>query len=124
LLVRSLAVNFQEVVHSDRTGRQNYAAAARKFSTTPKKVAKWVKRFRAEGLDSVTAPQDLFHRTAKLRKPHATPSKVLRRQRYTARTHVWETWGLWLGPRFAFVGRGSFLSIVGTTTLERCFRTA
>src|SRR5262252_439203 len=33
----------------------------------------------------VTAPQDLFHRTAKLRKPHATPSEVLRRQRYTGK---------------------------------------
>jgi hypothetical protein len=34
-------------------GGQSYAAAVCKFNTTPKTVAKWVKRFRAEGVDGL-----------------------------------------------------------------------
>ena len=87
----ALAVSFQEVVHSARTGNSEVAkhqrfaenrmdthknapltpkgreamvrsvtenglskaAAARQFNTTPKTVAKWVERFRAEGVDDL-----------------------------------------------------------------------
>jgi transposase InsO family protein len=61
-------------------------AAARQFNTTPKTVAKWVKRFRAEGVDGL---QD---RSSKpLSSPDQTPPatcaaiEVLRRQRYTGK---------------------------------------
>ena len=60
------------------------AAAAHQFNTTPKTVAKWVERFRAEG---VTGLQDRSSR------PHSSPSQTtpaqcaaiegLRRQRHT-----------------------------------------
>jgi transposase InsO family protein len=59
------------------------AAAARRFNTTPKTVAKWVERFRAEGVDG------LRDRSS---KPHSSPGQTppatcaaveaLRRQRY------------------------------------------
>ena len=62
------------------------AAAARQFNTTPKTVAKWVDRFRAEGVDGL---QDRSSR------PLSSPSQTapaacaaveaLRRQRFTAK---------------------------------------
>ena len=62
------------------------AAAARQFNTTPKTVAKWVARFRAEGVDG------LRDRSS---KPFSSPSQTapatcaaveaLRRQRYTGK---------------------------------------
>jgi len=52
-------------------GVQSYAAAARKFNTTPKTVAKWVECFRAEGVDGLRDRSS----TAKLRKPRATPTR-------------------------------------------------
>jgi transposase InsO family protein len=62
------------------------AAAARQFNVTPKTVAKWVKRFRAEGVDG------LRDRSS---RPHSLPSQTpaaacaaveaLRRQRYTGK---------------------------------------
>jgi transposase InsO family protein len=62
------------------------AAAARRFNTTPKTVGKWVKRFRAEGVNGL---QD---RSSKpLSSPGQTPPatcaaiEVLRRQRYTGK---------------------------------------
>jgi transposase InsO family protein len=58
-------------------------AAARQFNTTPKTVAKWVERFRAEGVDG------LHDRSSKpLSSPSQTPPatcaavEALRRQRY------------------------------------------
>ncbi len=52
------------------------ADAAYQFNTTPKTVAKWVKRFRAEvWRGCVIVPQGLFHCRAKLRWPHAQPSR-------------------------------------------------
>jgi transposase InsO family protein/transposase-like protein len=65
-------------------GGLSRAAAAHQFHTTPKTVAKWVERFRAEG---VTGLQDRSSR------PHSSPSQTtpaqcaviegLRRQRHT-----------------------------------------
>ena len=62
------------------------AAAARQFNTTPKTVAKWVKRFRADGVDG------LRDRSS---RPHSLPSQTrpstcavveaLRRQRHTGK---------------------------------------
>jgi transposase InsO family protein len=62
------------------------AAAARQFNTTPKTVAKWVERFRAEGADG------LRDRSS---RPHSLPSQTppatcavveaLRRQRHTGK---------------------------------------
>jgi transposase InsO family protein len=60
------------------------AATARKYNTTPKTVAKWVKRFRAEGVDGL---RDRSSRplSSDSQTPQATCVAVeaLRRQRYT-----------------------------------------
>src|SRR5215813_1241941 len=51
----------EEMMRAVVNGVQSYAAAARKFNTTPKTVAKWVKCFRAEGVDGLcNHSQDLF----------------------------------------------------------------
>ena len=67
-------------------GELSTAAAARRFKTTPKTVAKWVGRFRAEGVDG------LRDRSS---RPHFSPSRTaqatcaaveaLRRQRHTGK---------------------------------------
>ena len=67
-------------------GGLSKAAAARQFNTTPKTVGKWVKRFRAEGVDG------LRDRSS---RPHSLPSQTapatcamveaLRRQRHTGK---------------------------------------
>jgi transposase InsO family protein/DNA-binding transcriptional regulator YiaG len=67
-------------------GGLSKAAAARQFNTTPKTVAKWVARFRAEGVDG------LRDRSS---RPHSLPSQTapatsaaiatLRRQRHTGK---------------------------------------
>jgi transposase InsO family protein len=62
------------------------AAAARQFNVTPKTVAKWVTRFRAEGVDGL---RDRSSRPHSL--PGQTPAaacaavEALRRQRYTGK---------------------------------------
>lgn len=68
-------------------GGLSHAAAAQAFHTTPKTVAKWVSRFRAEGADA------LRDRSS---RPHSSPSQtpdaisrqveILRRQRRTQQT--------------------------------------
>src|ERR1700748_655512 len=65
-------------------GGQNASATARKYNTSPKTVAKWVNRFRAEGVDG------LRDRSSKpLSSDSQTPQtlcdaiEVLRRQRDT-----------------------------------------
>src|SRR3984893_13377558 len=67
-------------------GGLSCATVARRFNTTPKTVAKWVKRFRAEGVDG------LRDRSS---RPHSLPSQTapatcatveaLRRQRHTGK---------------------------------------
>jgi transposase InsO family protein len=62
------------------------AAAARQFNTTPKTVAKWVERFRAEGVhglrDRSSRPRSLPSQTT---PATAAAVEALRRQRYTAK---------------------------------------
>src|SRR5258705_7018899 len=76
----------EAMVRSVVEGGLNKAAAARHFNTTAKTVAKWVKRFRAEGVDG---SRDRSSR------PHSLPSQTapatysvieaLRRQRHTGK---------------------------------------
>jgi transposase InsO family protein len=75
-------------------GGMSKAAAARKFNTTPKTVAKWVNRFLAEGVDGL---RDRSSRPVS--SPSETPLgtrervEVLRRQRYTGK-HIANELGL------------------------------
>jgi transposase InsO family protein len=76
----------EAMVRSVVEGRLSKAAAARQFNVTSKTVAKWIKRFRAEGVDG------LRDRSS---RPHSLPSQTpvatcaaveaLRRQRYTGK---------------------------------------
>ena len=76
----------EAMVRSVVEGRLNKAAAARQFNTTPKTVAKWVERFRAEGVEGL---RDRSSRP--LSSPSQTPAatcaavEVLRRQRHTGK---------------------------------------
>jgi transposase InsO family protein len=76
----------EEMVRSVVDGGLSYAAAARKFNTTPKTVAKWVNRFRAEGVDGL---RDRSSRplSSDSQTPLATCDaiEVLRRQRHTGK---------------------------------------
>ena len=76
----------EAMVRSVIEGGQTKAAAAHQFNTTAKTVAKWVERFRAEGVDG------LRDRSS---RPHSLPSQTppatcavveaLRRQRHTGK---------------------------------------
>ena len=74
----------EQMVHCVVDGGLSSAATARKYNTTPKTVAKWVKRFRAEGVDGL---RDRSSRplSSDSQTPQATCDGVeaLRRQRYT-----------------------------------------
>src|SRR6201986_5030703 len=67
-------------------GGLSKAAVARQFNVTPKTVAKWAERFRAEGVDGL---RDRSSRPVSL--PSQTPAaacaavEALRRQRYTGK---------------------------------------
>jgi len=67
-------------------GGLSKGAAARRFNTTPKTVAKWVNRFKAEGVDGL---RDRSSRplSSPVQTPPATCGVVeaLRRQRYTGK---------------------------------------
>jgi len=73
-------------VRSVVEGGLSHAVGARQFNTTPKTVAKWVKRFSTEGVDGLrdrsSRPHSLPGQT-----PAATCATVeaLRRQRYTGK---------------------------------------
>jgi len=76
----------EEMVRSVVQGGLSKAAAARKFNTTPKTVAKWVERFRTEGVNG------LRDRSSKpLSSPNQTSQatcaavEALRRQRYSGK---------------------------------------
>jgi len=74
----------EQMVRAVVEGGLSPADAAEQFNTTPKTVAKWVRRFRSEGVDG------LCDRSS---KPHSSPREIplttrnsverLRRQRYT-----------------------------------------
>src|SRR3977135_4128323 len=68
------------------------AAAARQFNTTPKTVAKWVERFRAEGVDGLrdrsSRPLSLPSQTV---PATCAVVEALRRQRYTGKQIAVET---------------------------------
>ena len=70
------------------------AAAARQFNTTPKTVAKWVERFRAEGVDGLhdrsSRPLSLPSQTV---PATAAAIEALRPQRYTAKQIAAEVGG-------------------------------
>jgi transposase InsO family protein len=74
------------MVHAVVDGGLSCAAAARKFNTTPKTVAKWLNRFRAEGVDGL---RDRSSRplSSDSQTPQATCDtiEVLRRQRHTGK---------------------------------------
>jgi transposase len=59
------------MVRSVVEGGLSAATAANQFNTTPKTVAKWVKRFRAEGVEGLRA---------RLSRPHSSPSQAVARQ--------------------------------------------
>src|SRR5260370_22723385 len=67
-------------------GGLSKAAAARQFNTTPKTVAKWVERFRIEGVDGLrdrsSRPLSLPSQTA---PATCAAVEALRRQRYTGK---------------------------------------
>jgi transposase-like protein len=76
----------EEMVRSVVDDRLSQAAAARRFNTTPKTLAKWVGRFMAEGVDGL---RDRSSRPLSL--PNQIPLAIcdaveaLRRQRYTGK---------------------------------------
>jgi transposase InsO family protein len=76
----------EDMVRAVVDGGLSKAIAARRFNTTPKTVAKWVERFRREGVDGL---RDRSSRP--LSSPSQTPQatrdavEVLRRQRYTGK---------------------------------------
>ena len=58
-------------------GGLSNAAAARQFNTTPKTVAKWVKRFRAEGVEGLRDRSSRpLSSPSQTRRPHAPPSRL------------------------------------------------
>src|ERR1700722_11063156 len=82
----------EAMVHVVVDGGLSKAAAARQFNTTPKTVAKWVERFRAEGVDGLrdrsSRPLSLPSQTA---PATCAVVEALRRQRYTGRQIAVET---------------------------------
>ena len=76
----------EAMVRSVIEGGLSKAAAARQFNTTPKTVAKWVERFRQEGVEGLrdhsSRPLSLPSQTA---LATCAAIEVLRRQRHTGR---------------------------------------
>jgi transposase InsO family protein len=82
----------EAMVRSVVEGGLGQADAADQFNTTPKTVAKWVKRFRAEGVDGLrdrsSRPHSLPSQTA---PATCTVIEALRRQRRTGKQIAAET---------------------------------
>ena len=82
----------EAMVRSVVEGGLSQADAAYQFNTTPKTVAKWVKRFRAEGVDGLrdrsSRPHSLPSQTA---PATCTVIEALRRQRHTGKQIAAET---------------------------------
>src|SRR5260370_6771070 len=76
----------EAMVRSVIEGGLTKAAAAGQFNTTPKTVAKWVERFRAEGVDGLrdrsSRPLSLPSQTA---PATCAVVEALRRQRHTGK---------------------------------------
>ena len=76
----------EAMVRSVIEGGLSKAAAARQFKITPKIVAKWVERFRAEGVDGLrdrsSRPLSLPSQTA---PATCAVVEALRRQHYTGK---------------------------------------
>ncbi len=76
----------EALVRSVVEGGLSKAAAARQFNTTAKTVAKWVERFRVEGVDGLrdrsSRPLSLPNQTAPAK---CAAVEVLRRQRHTGK---------------------------------------
>ena len=82
----------ETMVRSVVEGGLSQADAAYQFNTSPKTVAKWVKRFRAEGVDGLrdrsSRPHSLPSQTA---PATCTVIEALRRQRHTGKQIAAET---------------------------------
>jgi transposase len=76
----------EAMVRSVIEGALSKAAAARQFNTTPKTAAKWIERFRAEGVDGLrdrsSRPLSLPSQTA---PATCTVVEALRCQRHTGK---------------------------------------
>ena len=74
----------EQMVRSVVDGGLSKAAAARRYNSTPKTIAKWVNRFRAEGVHGLRDRSSRPFSSAS-QTPQATCDavEVLRRQRYT-----------------------------------------
>jgi len=76
----------EAMVRSVVEGGLSQAGAADLFNTTPKTVAKWVKRFRAEGVDGLRDRSSRPHSSPSQTPPATCTSvEVLRRQRRTGK---------------------------------------
>ena len=82
----------EAMVRSVIEGRLTKAAAARQFNTTAKTVAKWVERFRAEGVDGLRDRSSRPHSSPDQTLPATSAAiEALRRQRYTGKQIAAET---------------------------------
>jgi transposase InsO family protein len=76
----------EAMTRSVAEGGLSQAAAARQFNTTPKTVAKWVNRFRAEGVDGLRDRSSRPHSSPSQTAPATcTAVEALRRQRHTGK---------------------------------------
>jgi transposase len=76
----------EAMVRSVVEGGLSQASAADLFNTTPKTVAKWVKRFRAEGVEGLRDRSSRPHSSPSQTRPATCAAvEALRRQRHTGK---------------------------------------